>query len=203
MAKWVSPILTDIRKQIGKSIVFSVWKGRGYFRSYVIPANPRTLKQRANRDVMKQLVKRWQEVINTDDKKMAWNNVGLIEGNITGYNVFVKYGRKSQISCPGSASVNSTITITYTLGLPASIAMIVAQKPDGTLEIIAEPGTLEAGENKTIEYTVTSAGTYYFFIADSRVLVSGDTAPKDYQCITKWSRDYTNGVAKEAKCEVS
>jgi len=203
MAKWVSPILTDIRNQVGRSVVFSIWKGRGYFRQYVKPANPKTAKQRAHRDVMRQLVKRWQQIIDTPEKKAAWNTIGLLEGNITGYNVFTKYGRKSRISCPGSASVNDTITITYTLGLPAAVAMIVARKPDGSLEIVADAGTLEAGENKTVTYQVTSSGKYEFYIADSRVLVEGDTAPVEYQMITKWTPDEVNGVAKAAECEVS
>lgn len=203
MAKWTSPVLTDIRNQVGKAVVFSNWKGRAYFRSYVKPANPRTLKQQANRAVHALLVKRWQEIATTEDIKSAWNDVGAQEGNITGYNVFVKYGRKSEISCPASATANSTITITYTLGLPAAYAMIVAIKPDGTLEIVADAGTLEAGEGKTVTYTVSSTGTYQFFIADSRVLVQGDTKPKNYQLITKWMPDYATGTAKAADCVVS
>ena len=203
MAKWTSPVLTDIRNQVGKSVVFSAWKGRGYFRSYIKPVNPRTLKQQANREVHGLLVKRWQEIATSESIKAEWNNVGAQEGNITGYNVFVKYGRKSKISCVASATVNSTITITYTLGLPAAFAFIAAIKPDNTLEIVAPPGTLEAGEGKTVTYRVSSAGTYQFFIADSRVLVSGDTPPKNYQLITKWMPDYATGKATAADCVVS
>lgn len=203
MAKWTSPVLTDIRNQVGKSVVFSAWKGRSYFRSYVKPANPKTLKQQANRAVHALLVKRWQEIATSESIKAAWNDVGAQEGNITGYNVFVKYGRKSKISCEASATVNSTITITYTLGLPAAYAMIVAIKPNGTLEIVADAGTLEAGEGKTVTYQVTSAGTYQFFLGDSRVLVQGDTAPQNYQLITKWMPDYATGTAKAAECVVS
>jgi len=203
MAKWTSPVLTDIRNQVGKSVVFSSWKGRSYFRSYVVPTNPKTLKQMANREVHALLVKRWQEIATTEDIKSAWNAIGAAEANITGYNAFVKYGRKSMISCDASATAGSTITITYTLGLPAAYAMIVAIKPDGTLEIVADAGTLEAGEGKTVTYTVSSTGTYQFFIADSRVLISGDTAPQNYQLITKWMPDYSTGTAKAADCVVS
>lgn len=203
MAKWTSPILTDVRNQIGKSVVFSSWKGRSYFRSYVVPVNPKTLKQQANRAVHALLVKRWQEIATTEDIKSAWNAIGAAESNVTGYNVFIKYGRKSKISCPASATVNSTITITYTCGIPLAFAFIAAVLPNGTIEIIAQPGTLQAGENQTVTYTVSSAGTYQFYIADSRVLVSGDTPPKNYQLITKWMPDYATGTAKAAECVVS
>lgn len=203
MAKWTSPILTDVRNQIGKSVVFSSWKGRGYFRSYVVPVNPKTLKQQANRAVHALLVKRWQEIATSESIKAVWNNIGAQEGNITGYNVFTKYGRKSKISCEASATLNSTITITYTLGLPAAFAFIAAIKPDGTIEIIAQPGTLKAGENQTVTYKVTSAGTYKFFLGDSRPLVQGDSAPQSYQLITCWMPDYATGTAKAAECVVS
>ncbi|MHC1611633.1 MAG: hypothetical protein ACXQTW_08615 [Candidatus Methanospirareceae archaeon] len=201
MPKWTSPIFTDIRNALGESVVFSMWKGRPYMRSWVKPANPRTAKQQAHRDVLRQLVKRWQDVIDTAEKKAAWNAEAL-SYNITGFNLFTKFGRKSSISCPGTGSTGSAVTITYTLGLPATKAAIYAF--DGsTWEDITPPEGLESGENKTFEHTFDSAGTYEIFIADKDVLVEGDTAPQPYQAITKWSPDVVNGVAKEAKIVIS
>lgn len=52
MAKWKSPLFSDIRNKLGENVVFSMWKGRPYMRSYVTPANPNSLKQAANRDQM-------------------------------------------------------------------------------------------------------------------------------------------------------
>jgi len=203
LAKWKSPVLSDIRNQVAKGIVFSIWKGRGYFRSYVIPANPRTNPQKAHRAVMAELVKRWQDIIDTDAKKAAWNAVALTL-LITGYNLFVKEGRKSIISCPATASgVGSVdITITYTLGLGAANARIY--KFDGTTYTDITPATgLEAGPDRTMTYTETVSGTYTYFIADSRVLVEGDTPPQEYQAITCWKPDVVNGVADPATCEVT
>ena len=201
MPKWSSPIFTDIRNALGNSVVFSMWKGRPYMRSWVKPANPQTAKQQANRAVMENLVKRWQTVIDTADKKAEWNNEAL-SYQISGYNLFVKWGMASNISCPATGSTGSPVTITYTLGLPANKAKIYAF--DGsTWEDITPAGGLEAGENKTFEHTFSSAGTYEIFIACADVLVEGDTAPQDYQAITKWSRDNVNGVAKEAKITIS
>jgi len=203
LAKWKSPVLSDIRNQVAKGIVFSIWKGRGYFRSYVIPANPRTAAQRAHRSVMAELVKRWKDIIDTESKKLAWNAVALML-LISGYNLFVKEGRKSSISCPATASgVGSVdITITYTLGLGAADAAIY--KYDGTTYTDITPAAgLEAGTDKTMTYTETVSGTYTYFIADKRVLVEGDTAPQEYQAITCWKPDEVNGVADPATCEVT
>lgn len=46
MAKTTAPMLSfDASGQIGKTQVYSKWKGRGYARRYVIPANPRSAGQ--------------------------------------------------------------------------------------------------------------------------------------------------------------
>lgn len=61
MPKVNSPLLSmDARGQIGKSMVFSTWKGIAYTRRYVIPANPRTVKQSTNRNIWQTLGVMWQ-----------------------------------------------------------------------------------------------------------------------------------------------
>jgi len=201
MTKWISPIFSDARNALGKSVVFSNWKGRPYFRSYVIPANPRTNKQKAHRAVMKELVKRWQQIAVSESIKSAWDKEAL-SYQISGYNLFVKYGRLSKIEVPSTGTAGSPITITYTLGLPANKARIYVYDGSTWTDITPAEG-LSSEPNSTLEWTPPSAGTYEFYIADGDVLVEGDSAPQPYQAITKWSPDETNGVAKEAKCVVS
>lgn len=200
MAKWKSVIFSDIRNKLGEQVVFSIWKGRGYMRTYVIPANPRTNKQQAHRAVMEKLVKRWQAIIDTEAKKSAWNAVALPD-LISGFNLFIKEGRKSRISVPATASGtgSATITVTYTLGLPAQYAKIYRFDGTNWKDVTPAEGLSDA-PNSTFDDTVTASGTYEYYIADSRVLVSGDAAPQPYQAITKWEPDEVNGVAKEAVC---
>ena len=203
MPKWSSPLFSDIRNALGESVVFSIWKGRPYFRSWVKPANPKTLSQQAHRDVMKKLVERWKEIATTDAIKKAWNTIAL-DQLISGYNLFIKEGRRSKISVPETASGtgSATVTVTYTLGLGAADARIY--RYDGTNWVDVTPAEgLKAGENQTFDDVVTASGTYEYYIADSRVLVEGDTAPQPYQAITKWMPDTANGVAKEAKVTVT
>lgn len=50
MAKLTGPLLSfGARGQLGKAMVVSKWRGIDYARQYVIPANPRTTLQQANR----------------------------------------------------------------------------------------------------------------------------------------------------------
>jgi len=203
MAKWKSPLFSDIRNKLGESAVFSIWKGRPYFRSYVIPANPQTAKQQAHRAVLAALVARWQAIIDSADKRQAWNKYALPYA-ISGYNLFTKFGRKSSISVPASASGagSADVEVTYTLGLPASDAKIY--RYDGsTWEDVTPAGGLEAGEDKTFTDTVDTSGTYYYFIAYKKIIDELGDGNEDVASITKWKPDVANGVADEAKCEVT
>jgi len=202
MPKWSSPLFTDIRNALGESVVFATWKGRTYFRSWVKPANPRTAKQMANRDVLTQLVKRWQELQGDPEVVSAWNREAL-PYTITGFNLFIKQGMASNVSCPSTGQVNVAFTVTYDLGIPADKARLYAIRDDNTIIDVTPAAGLESGKNKTVNVTLTSAGTYYMFLANSGVLKTGDTSPQLYQAITKWSRDNVNGVAKEAKIVIS
>jgi len=202
MPKWSSPLFTDIRNALGESVVFANWKGRQYFRSWVKPANPRTAKQMANRDVLKQLVKRYQELSGDPEVVAAWNREAL-PYTITGFNLFIKQGMASNVSCPATGQVSIPFTVTYDLGIPADKAALYAIRADGTIINVTPPGGLQSGKGKTISITLTSAGTYYIFLANGAVMKPGDIPPKAYQAITKWSRDNVNGVAKEAKIVIS
>jgi len=200
--KWKSVLFSELANKLGDQIVAAKWKGRGYFRSYVIPANPRTNAQKAHREVLKLLVARSKEaVLGNADRKKVWDAEAL-PYLISGYNLFIKWGRLSKISVPASASAGSDITITYTCGIPISKAGIV--RYDGTnWVIIADKGELESGEDKTFTDSSVPAGTYEYYLADLDVLIEGDTSPQPYQAITKWKPDETAGTAVEAKCTVS
>lgn len=203
MAKWKSPLFSDIRNKLGESAVFSAWKGRNYFRGYVIPANPKTNAQKAHRAALKNLVARWQEIVTTDTIKAAWNKYAL-DYQISGYNLFTKFGRKSKISVPATASGSgsATVTVTYTLGLPAADAK--CYRYDGTNWVDVTPAAgLESGNDKTFNDTVTASGTYYYFIGYGKIVEELGATYKKEASITKWKPDTTTGTAPEAKCVVT
>lgn len=111
MAKWKSPIFSDIRNKLGDNVVFSMWKGRQYFRSYVVPANPNSLAQKANRAHMAALVAQYQTVIKvTPADVIAWNAAALSQ-LISGYNRFIKGMRGVVISALTLAHATFTMNI--------------------------------------------------------------------------------------------
>src|SRR5690606_16143033 len=61
MAKLTGPLLSfGARGQIGKAMVTAKWRGVDYARQYVIPANPRTTAQQANRTRFAFLREMWK-----------------------------------------------------------------------------------------------------------------------------------------------
>jgi hypothetical protein len=111
MATWKSPIFSDIRNKLGENVVFSMWKGRPYMRSYVKPSNPDTLAQQANRLHMAALVAQYQAVIKvTPADVTAWNAAALSQ-LISGYNRFIKGMRGVVLSSVTLAHETFTMTI--------------------------------------------------------------------------------------------
>lgn len=200
MPKWVSPIFSDIRNAIGENVVFSQWKGRPYFRTYVKPAQPRTNPQKAHRAVFEKLMKRAQQIMADSNVKAAWAKRAL-EYLITAFNVFMKFGRASWIKVtPTSGTAPVTVTIEYKCGIPLSEARVYLFDGASWSDITPSEGLSESG---SFTHELSSAGTYEFYLATNAVLKEGDTSPQAYQAVTKWYPDETNGVAGEAKCEVS
>ena len=81
MARTVAPLLSfGASGQIGKTQVYSKWKGRAYARRYIIPSNPNTTAQQGVRGVFKFLNDLWKY---------------LPAGAINGWEL---YGQSSQIT---------------------------------------------------------------------------------------------------------
>ena len=202
MAKWGSVIISDASGQLGRQIVFGNWKGRRYMRQYVKPTNPNTLKQQAQRALMKALVQRYKTVITTPAEKQIWNDLAS-EFQISGYNLFISEGLQSAISCPTAVSGTgtATVTVTYKIGFNPADAIIVVRHPNGVLENITPTEGLQ--ESGTVEFTTSTSGTYEFLIGDKRALLEGDSPPQEYQLVTKYTKDETAGTIIEAKCTVT
>jgi hypothetical protein len=200
MPKWKSPLFSDIRNAIGDNVVFSTWKGRPFFRSYVIPANPQTNPQMAHRHTLTEILKRWQNLAADPDVVAAWNESAL-PYLISGYNLFLKWGRLSEVSVsPASGSAPLDVTITYKCGVPLARAKLYQLKGTTWSDVTPAAGLQASG---TVNLTGLTAGTYYWFIADTETLKEGESSPQAYQAITKWKPDETNGQADECKCVVS
>jgi len=202
--KWKSTLFSALDNKLGNQIVGARWKGRGYFRAYVIPANPRTNAQKAERAVHALLVKRYQEVAPADsDARKAWDLEALPD-LISGYNLFVKQGRKSKVSCQSGVQ-SGTIQVTYTLGLPVDRAeLVVYDTVDETWEKANYTGSLESGENKTkLIGGLTSGRTYHVYIANKHVNDFDTSDLIKVASITKWKPNHSTGQADAAECEAT
>lgn len=89
MARTSGPLLSfDARASIGKTVVYSNWKGIPYARRWVQPANPKTTDQMAVRNVFKWLMAVWSYL--PASAQAAWN--AYAQGQpMTGRNAFAKF----------------------------------------------------------------------------------------------------------------
>ena len=88
MATVTAPLLSfGASGQIGKTQVYSTWKGRPYTRRYVTPANPQSTEQSLTRDTFSWLNSVWK--IAPADFRLAWT--ASAKGQVmTDRNLFIK-----------------------------------------------------------------------------------------------------------------
>jgi hypothetical protein len=138
MAKLKGPLMSmDARGQLGKSLVFLGWKGLKTVRSHVIPANPNTDAQKAQRSLMKAAVGFWHTLqFNAADleayrifasvqaKAMSGFNVfckKYIFFKVAGYDVALPSGMEIDVGTPGEFSVSLPCSIPLTDIIPAKL----------------------------------------------------------------------------------
>lgn len=92
MAKVKAPLFSiEARGSLAKSIVYFPWKGVDAVRSHVVPANPNTALQDAQRTHLENAVDEWHEAGYTETDKSAWNRLAnLAAGAMSGFNRLVQ-----------------------------------------------------------------------------------------------------------------
>lgn len=92
MAKVTAPLFSaSARGQIMKSLVYFPWKAIKAVRSYVIPANPNTAGQQAQRSKMTDAVNEWHTSGIADADRTAWNRFASTLAKVmSGFNAFVR-----------------------------------------------------------------------------------------------------------------
>lgn len=96
MAKLKTPLLSlGATGSIGKSIVFSTWKGIKTAREHVSPANPNTALQQAQRSIFSVIVAFWRAYLTGTNGKTAWNTAASNSGKPqSGFNAFTSAASK-------------------------------------------------------------------------------------------------------------
>lgn len=198
MAKWKSPLFSDIRNKLGENVVFSMWKGRPYMRSYVTPANPNTLKQQANRDQMRKIVALYQDMVKSEAAYEAAWNVEALPRLISGYNQFTQYGRKITFGTVNLSAAALSVEITKS-GIPADRLAVMLFDTSESVYIL--PTTKRGlGIYTAADFAGDPpAANDLLYIADTKVLAEEDleSDAKPYKAVNNWMINITTGVADQ------
>ena len=193
MAKWKSPLFSDIRNKLGENVVFSMWKGRPYMREYVIPSNPNTLAQQANRNHMAAIIELYQtNVKGTPAHKAAWN-VSALPKTISGYNLFVQYGRTDSITISDLTAAGLDVEIVASAIPSDRLCMISVSDADVPIEVSLKRGL---GDYVPGSWTTPPVATDKLYVADALTLSGADieTTAALYKCVNHWYPNETTGA---------
>lgn len=204
MAKWKSPIFSDIRNKIGDNVVFSMWKGRPYMRSYVSPSNPKSDAQTANRLHMAAIVGLYQTNVKGTDANVAAWNVAALPKSISGYNLFTQYGRTgSQVEVGGlkqpgiviTSLAHATLDIELVeSSIPADrLALMTVSAAGVPIKISTKRGL---GHYVPGSWSTAPAATDVIYVVDTQVLAGSDveTDAKLYKGVNHWVPNEATGT---------
>lgn len=97
MVKWQSPLFSDLRNQLGETVVFSSWNGSHYFRTYVDVPRGDSLAQQAVRAKLREAKRQWDFLDEYFPHNEYWN--ARAEGtDLSGFHLFMKYFMLSELS---------------------------------------------------------------------------------------------------------
>ena len=193
MAKWKSPLFSDIRNKLGENVVFSMWKGRPYMREYVIPANPKTPGQTANRLHMAAIIELYQtHVKGTPAHKTAWN-VAALPKTISGYNLFCQYGRKDGITITALAAATLDVSIDASAIPSDRVSMMSVSTLGVPIEISTKRGL---GSYIPGDWSTAPVATDLLYVVDTQILSGADieTTAAMYKAVNHWYPDETAGT---------
>lgn len=171
MAKTTAPLLGfGASGQIGKTMVYGSWRGRGYARRHVIPANPKTVEQEKTRNVFKYLVAVFKQ--GSADLQAPW--IAAAKGRVlTGPNYIQKTnipllrGAADNTAFVGSPGANGGLTAESAVGAVVAHVLTVTITPP-TLPVgwtvasgvlLALPKHDPATETNYISYTNVDSAT--------------------------------------------
>ena len=90
MAKLNAPLMSFAASgKIAKSLVYATWKGIDTVRQYVVPSNPKTPAQQAQRSLLTMAVNLWRASWLSQEIRESWNKLASTRGlTMSGFNLF-------------------------------------------------------------------------------------------------------------------
>lgn len=115
MAKVTAPLLSFAASgQLGKSIVFSIWKGIATARQFVVPSNPNTADQQAQRTLMTDTVNAWRRPALTAALRAAWDALASSKAlPMSGFNIFTSNLVKLAAEDPDASYISAVFADAY------------------------------------------------------------------------------------------
>lgn len=118
MVKWESPIFSELRNQLGETVVFSNWKGQNYMREYVDVLGGDEPEQQAIRAKLGGATKTWQFLVEHTDEHdyhdhwddsvtRYWDRL-LDDNSISAFNYFTQHFMDAEVAVhdiPDSSNV--------------------------------------------------------------------------------------------------
>jgi len=197
MAKPTAPLLSfGASGQIGKSMVFSKWRGQSYVRRHVVPGNPQTTEQSLTRDTFSWLQAVWKQAPAGFQEPWTVYALGKV---LTDRNAFTKFNLPSlrdaadlqlMQASPGALGGLPPVSITVT---PGNDQLTVACAAPS---VLPTDWTIYAAEFAVIKQQEPGVGTDYqitvmedLAAAYSQVF-TGLASAVTYQCFAwlKWVR---------------
>lgn len=182
MAKVISPLFSmGASGKLGNSLVYMSWKGIDDVRQYVIPANPRSTDQVAQRGYFTAAVLLWHTTAFNAADKVAFNLAAAQESSaMSGFNKFVKdavsvavagevWGPLYGVAVAGIDAAGFDVTATGVTG--KTYTMKCGLTPSTMNTTFAVTNTVGA---LTATATGLSASTVYYFQLSNTTAGEGD-----------------------------
>jgi len=178
----MSALLADARNKIG-DVVFSKWKGVNYVRTRVVPANPKTANQVAQRNALTLCVASWKNLVSA--VRSEWDRYAKGK-NLSGFNAFCSANIADErianwlgytpsnplVGRPGAVSAAATanpgeLSLSWTLGdADASDQLVVAYRKTEDPRIVElQPAAATIGDGSYLLTGLDSAQEYVVYIA--------------------------------------
>lgn len=171
------------------------WKGRGVFRAYKTPANPKSCPQRANRDHQKKVLELYQSNVGGDATKEGYWNTDALPRSISGYNLFMMLGRSSRIDCDATHD-GTQMAGHYTVTKDISTAGLYVEELGGnTFDVVIAVGEMVAGDDVVFNYTSGGTDDLLFYIVDGRSKNIPPTNTNRDAIVNNWSLDEVSTCA--------
>lgn len=185
MAKTTAPLLSfGGSGQIGKTQVYSKWKGVNYARRYVIPANPNSSGQQLTRNTFKYLsayiklagtnqIEVWTAFAKgrplTLQNAFLQANIGVLRALSENTDMVLSKGANGGIAADAISTSVATDTITVTLTAPtlptgwAIVQAVAVATLQQDPQSYTDPTSVEGTDTSTpyaVDLTVSGAGTW-------------------------------------------